>query len=195
MVLSFRATLRLALLVAAATLALPRAGAVSIVPTDTWIPDELVLINFNNSGLDWVYAGPFRPGVVGGPQMQGPEYRAIEGWRHATDEEWSQRPAWTDFILPGYTEEEVLNEVTHDNYRYASEYWSLFDTVDVSDAAEGMFYRESGGHSALFPSLLDAGETWFVRTSRAAPVPEEAAVGGLLAFSFVAYLTGRRLRR
>src|SRR5690606_5554641 len=125
----FRRSIRLALLLAGAVLAVSRAGAVSIVPTDTSIPDHLVLTNFNNTGLDWVYAGPFEPGAVGDYQVQGPEYRATEGWRHATDDEWALRPSWTDFILPGYTEADVLAGVTHDNYRFAFEYWSLLDSL------------------------------------------------------------------
>ena len=93
--------IRHTLLVAAVALAFSRAGAVSLVPTDTSIPDELVLIDFDNTGLDWVYAGPYAPDAVGQPHVHGPEYRAIEGWRHATDGEWALRPSWTDFILPG----------------------------------------------------------------------------------------------
>lgn len=193
MVLSFRGTIRLALLLAGAALACSRAAAVSLVPADTPIPDELVLVNFNNTGLDWVYAGPYKPDAVGQPHVHGPEYRAIEGWRHATNDEWALRPSWTDFILPGFSADDVLNDVGHHNYRYASEYWSLFDFVDVGEAAIGLFYRDYPGHPAAF--LQASGEAWYVRTSQAAAVPDEAAVSGLLGLACTTLFAARRLRR
>lgn len=39
-----------------------------IISNATAIPDANVLLNFNNSGLDWVYAGPIGPNEWGGRQ-------------------------------------------------------------------------------------------------------------------------------
>lgn len=173
-----------------------RVGAVSIVPVSTPIPDELVLLDFNGTGLDWVYAGPYSPDGTP-PAIEDASYRAAEGWRHATDAEWELRPDWSDFILPGFTAEEVLEDgATHLNYRYASEYWSEYDLVNEWEAAEGAFYRNYDGHPAWFilpeGSLYwDPGEVWYVRT-HAAAVPDAGSTAALLLTALGGLLLSRR---
>jgi len=59
----------------------------SIIPVSTPIPDSEVIINFNGTGLDWVYAGPIAPGEFGPGRIEEPSYRGAEGWRYATASE------------------------------------------------------------------------------------------------------------
>ena len=112
------------------------AGAV-VIGFGTPIPDECILSDFN--GLDWVYAGPLAPEEWGPEQICLPSYRASEGWRFATAEEWANKPLWTDFIQPGYTPADVPADASwsdHTKYKFASEYWSTFTWVDLNDAAD-----------------------------------------------------------
>ena len=70
-----------------------------IISNATPIPDANVLLNFNGSGLDWVYAGPIAPNEFGPGNIQPASYRAAEGWRSATAAEWLAHPDWDDFII------------------------------------------------------------------------------------------------
>jgi hypothetical protein len=132
------------------------------------IPDANILINFNNTGLDWVYAGPIATAEWGTGWIEAPSYRAGEGWRFATQAEWAIKPLWTDFIQPGYTTADVSpygGWTDHDKYKFASEYWGQFPHVDLNDAKEG---RVTNGLD--IGSLTGVWETWYVR-GNATPVP------------------------
>ncbi len=141
-----------------------------IISNATPIPDANVLINFNSSGLDWVYAGPIGPDEWGPGNIEPASYRAAEGWRTATASEWAAHPLWSDFIAPGNPGGIVspLNGYTnHANYLFASEYWSDFSHVDMGDFAAGIV--TDGVNN---PSVIgDVPETIYVRNSRSA-VPE-----------------------
>lgn len=145
----------------------PAAGA--LIGAETLIPDELVLVNFQDSGLDWVYAGPTTPLTQNSGRIEPPTFRAAERWRYATPDEWSRRPQWQDFIQPGYTEDDVAlvgNWSDHTRYRFASEYWSDYFWVDLVDAAQG--YVSNGRDIG---DVLDVWETWYVRHT----VPEPSS--------------------
>lgn len=158
-----------------ATLALSLGALVSlnshavIIDASTIIPDENILLNFN--GLDWVYAGPIGTGEWGPGNIEAPEYRASEGWRYATAAEWSLRPDWSDFIIGSASVNPDAGFSDHSVYRFASAYWSNFNHIDLSDAAEG---RITNGFD--IGSLEDVYETWYVRTANTANVPESSSM-------------------
>src|SRR5690606_12406591 len=108
-----------------------------IIDASTPIPDEYILLDFN--GLDWVYAGPIAPREHELGQIEDPSFRAAEGWRHASAEEWALRPDWSDFIQPGYTAADIVigRMEDHSLFKFASEYWGDFTHVDLGDAATG----------------------------------------------------------
>lgn len=159
-----------------------------LIDFNTEIPDENVLLNFNSSGLDWVYAGPVAPNEFGPGNIETPDYRSAEGWRFASAFEWSIRPDWTDFIIGNAIVAANGGHSDHTTYRFASEYWGNFSHVDLSDAAAG---RLTNG--------LDIGmqigvpETWYVRDSRNAQIPEPSSFA-LMGLSLLT-LAGIRRRR
>lgn len=140
-----------------------------IINNATEIPDQFVLINFNNSGLDWVYAGPIAPDEWGIGNIQPASYRAAEGWRTATLNEWAAHPIWSDFIKPGFSVLPTGGHTDHDSYLFAAEYWSDFVHVDISDFADG---RVTDGVNGV---LSGVPETIYVRFTRA-DVPEPASL-------------------
>lgn len=159
--------------IAAVVLALAAsAGAVAepIITNATPIPDANVLLNFNNSGLDWVYAGPIAPGEFGPFNLAPVSYRAAEGWRAATAAEWAARPDWDDFIIAGNPCNIVAPLNGYDNtacYLIGTPYWSdTFDHVDMGDYAAG---RVTDGVNNVSPGNVY--ETIFVRDSRNNQVP------------------------
>lgn len=167
-----------ALILSSSFLAASGAHAV-LIDFNTVIPDENILLNFNDSGLDWVYAGPIAPGEFGPGNIETPDYRAAEGWRYATLSEWSARPDWTDFIIGDAIVGPNAGHSDHSTYRFASEYWSNFSHVDLNDANAG---RLTNGLD--IGSLTDVYETWFVRGSlddngNEVPVPLTAYLFGL----------------
>ena len=143
-----------------------------IIDSSTVIPDQNILLNFNGLGLDWVYAGPIATEEWGPGNIEAPEYRASEGWRYATEAEWALRPDWTDFIIGGVTLDPVAGFSDHSLYRFASEYWSNFNHIDLSDAADG--YLTNGYDIG---DLYSAFDTWYVRDARiTVPVPESSSI-------------------
>ncbi len=140
-----------------------------IIDASTIIPDENILLNCN--GLDWVYAGPIATGEWGPGNIEAPEYRASEGWRYATAEEWALRPDWTDFIIGSASVIPESGFSDHSVYRFAAEYWSNFNHIDLSDAANGNI---TNGFD--IGSLEDVYDTWYVRTASAANVPESSSI-------------------
>jgi hypothetical protein len=152
-----------------------------IIDSSTAIPTANILSNFNNSGLDWVYAGPIGPNEWGAGNIQPASYRAAEGWRTATAAEWAAHPLWTDFIAPG-NPGGILTPQTitdHSIYIYASEYWSDFRHVDAGDFAGGNVTDGVNGQIGSVP------ETIYVRnTPQSNDVPEPASIAllGLGAF-------------
>lgn len=152
-----------------------------IIDAATIIPEENILLNFN--GLDWVYAGPIPTEYFGPGNLETPDYRASEGWRYATDDEWATRPDWTDFIIGDAMLDPVSEFADHTLYRFASEYWSNYNHIDLSDAAAGML---TNGEYINWESSY---ETWYVRDARiSASVPESSSIMllglGLLGLAF-----------
>lgn len=162
------------------------ANAASIFDASIVIPDANVLINFNGSGLDWVYAGPIAPNEFGPGNIELPSFRASEGWRFASATEWASRPEWTDFIQPGFTAADVPATegwTDHTKYKFASEYWGNFSHVDTNDASNGKLTN-----GLDIGSLTGVYETWYIRGAVAAvPEPETYAMMlaglGLIGFS------------
>ncbi|MDP2230652.1 PEP-CTERM sorting domain-containing protein [Methylotenera sp.] len=162
----------------------------AIINESTPIPNDNILINFNNSGLDWVYAGPIAPNEFGLGNIQVPSFRASEGWRFASVGEWESKPSWTDFIKSGFTIVDVPAQGgwnDHTKYKFASEYWGNFSHVDLNDASEG---RITNGFD--IGSLSDVYETWYIRNSVVA-VPEPETYAMLLAgLGLIGFMTRRR---
>lgn len=146
-----------------------------IISNATAIPDANVLINFNNSGLDWVYAGPIGPNEFAPGNIESAAYRAAEGWRAATAAEWLAHPLWNDFIAPGNPGNITIPTAgisDHSAYIFASEYWGNFSHIDANDFNEG---RVTDGVNN--PGVLgNVPETIYVRNSRAAQIPEPASL-------------------
>jgi hypothetical protein len=177
-----------ALAFAASVMLSTQASAV-IIDASTIIPDENILLNFN--GLDWVYAGPIATEEWGPGNIEAPEYRANEGWRYATEAEWALRPDWTDFIIGSAIVDTVSGFGDHSVYRFASEYWSNFNHIDLSDAADGLL---TNGFD--IGSLYDTYETWYVRDARiTTEVPESSSIVllglGLLGLGFTRRKLGK----
>lgn len=169
------------MLAAAAFFVTSTAQAVYI-DNSTPIPDSVVLLNFNSSGLDWVYAGPIGPEEWGPGMIEPASYRAAEGWRTASPAEWAAHPNWDDFIIPGYIVSPIAGHTDHSSYLFASEYWGDFSHVDLNDFADGRV-TDGFNNPGVFGSVP---ETIYVRVS-AVPEPETYAMLlaglGLLGFA------------
>jgi len=122
-------------------------GSAKAAPYDNTnpIPVDEILLNFNTSGLDWVYAGPVATNGWALNEIYAPSYRAAEGWRFATAQEWANKPQWTDFIQPGHSPADASGS-NHSTYKFASEYWSdgIFTWVDIGDAISGALTNGNG---------------------------------------------------
>lgn len=174
--------------VALAVGAMTSAQAV-IISSATPIPDANVLINFNNSGLDWVYAGPIAPNEWGPGNIESASYRAGEGWRTASAAEWAARPDWTDFIAPGNPGNIVVAGAGMNNhawYIFASEYWSNFSHVDPVDFAQG---RVTDGVNGVVSGIP---ETIYVRFSQHGGAVPEPATFALAVLGLVGVAAARR---
>lgn len=180
--MGYKGTFIAVALLAAAPLASAQAA---IITNAIAIPDSEVIINFNSTGLDWVYAGPVAPNEFGPGQIEPASYRAAEGWRTASAAEWALRPEWDDFTRPGFaTPSPSCGFSDHSVYRFTAEYWSSFTHVDLCDAANGNWTDGVNGQLTGVP------ETMYVRSSAVAAIPEPAtwammligfmAVGGAL---------------
>ncbi|QDV21914.1 PEP-CTERM sorting domain-containing protein [Aureliella helgolandensis] len=144
----------------------------AIIGSAIAIPDAEVLIDFNNTGLDWTYAGPVAPNEFGPGQIEAPSFRAAEGWRFATLAEWAIKPIWEDFTKPGQATPSAAGGYSnHSVYRFTSEYWSNFTHVDLNNANDGRITNGSD-----IGSLNNVWETWYVRDTRVATVPEPASL-------------------
>lgn len=175
-----------ALLVASCLFLSGMANAV-IINNATPIPDANVLLNFNNTGLDWVYAGPIAPNEFGPGQIQPASYRAAEGWRTATADEWAMHPDWDDFIIAPNVVAPNAGHTDHTVYLFASEYWGDFSHVDLNDFALGKVTDGVNGQLTGVP------ETIYLRNSIAAvPEPGTLALVGLSLFGLVAVSRRRR---
>lgn len=158
--------LNAALIVIAAVTGMATAANATIAATII-IPDTEVVLNFNDTGLDWVYAGPIAPNEFGPGQIQPASYRAAEGWRVATASEWLLHPIWSDFTRVGFATPSPSGGFSdHSSYRFTSEYWSDFTHVDLSDFAAGIVTDGVNGVTSGVP------ETIYVRSSLVAAVPE-----------------------
>ncbi len=152
------------------------------------IPDSEVILDFNSSGLDWVYAGPIAPNEFGPGNIQPASYRAAEGWRVASVSEWAARPDWEDFTRPGFaTPAAVAGFSDHAVYRFASEYWSDFTHVDLNDFAAGRVTDGVNGQGSGVP------ETIYVRFSNFNSAVPEPATWAFMIFGFGA--VGGAMRR
>lgn len=173
------------LLSVAALLALLNAPAQAVIISNaTPIPDSEVIINFNGTGLDWVYAGPIAPNEFYPGNIQDASYRAAEGWTNATAGQWALKPTWQDFTRPGFAvPAAIATFVDHSVYRFASEYWGDFTHVDLNDANAGNITNGTD-----IGSLTGVFETWYVRQTRGGPsgVPD----GGVTVVLFGLALTG-----
>jgi hypothetical protein len=180
-----------AAILASAALAGAATSAEAKISAAIAIPDSEVIINLNNTGLDWVYAGPIAPNEFGPGNIEPASYRAAEGWRIATAAEWALRPTWTDFVRPGFAAPAPSCGFTdHSSYRFTSEYWSDYAHVDLCDAASDRFTDGVNGVVSGVP------ETIYVRTSAAAgAVPEPAAWAMMLGgFGLLGGVARRRSR-
>jgi PEP-CTERM motif len=144
-----------------------------LIDNSVAVPDANVLINFNNTGVDWVYASPTNPMPVGSTEPA--SYRSAEGWRIATDAEWAARPQMVDFIIPGgptpVSDFLLRNDYgDHAEYRFAAEYFSDFNFIQLADYRRG--FVTDGLHNVTTTGM----ETIYIRTSRSvAAVPEPAS--------------------
>lgn len=174
------------LITAAIAMGIAAGAQAQIISSATAIPDANVLINLNNSGLDWVYAGPIGPNEWGPGNIQPATYRAAEGWRVATAAEWATRPLWTDFIVagnPGGIGSPPSGYSNHAGYIFASEYWGNFYHVDINDYASGnVTDGVNGSVNGGVP------ETIYVRNTLVVPEPETYAmlIAGLGILGFLA---------
>jgi len=173
-----------ALTLAASVMLGTQASAV-IIDASTVIPNENILLNFN--GLDWVYAGPIATEAFGPGNIEAPEYRAAEGWRYATAAEWDLRPEWTDFIIGSATLNPVAGFSDHSLYRFASEYWSNYNHVDLNDAADGLL---TNGYDI---DWIYNYETWYVRDAITSDVPESSSIM-LLGLGLLGLACARRIQ-
>jgi hypothetical protein len=174
-----------ALTLAASVMLSTQASAV-IIDAATAIPNENILLNFN--GLDWVYAGPIGTGEFGPGNIEAPEYRASEGWRYATEAEWAIRPDWTDFIIGGASVSPDSGFGDHSVYRFAAEYWSNYNHIDLSDAADGLLTN-----GLEIGSLYDNYDTWYVRDAVTTAVPESSSIM-LLGLGLLGLVIARKKR-
>lgn len=157
-------------------------GANASTPTPPYpasmpIPLADILVNFNASGLDWVYAGPVA-NIPGHADMIAPSStRAAEGWRAATAAEWRNHPTWESFIVPGNPGNLNRSSKTwdfnvHHDYLFASEYWTSHSTINIDD-----FWRGDVTDGVNFSGVLSTGsETIYVRNTLAVPEPETYAL-------------------
>ncbi len=152
------------------------------------IPDSEVILDFNGTGLDWVYAGPIAPNEFAPGNIQPATFRAAEGWRVASVSEWAARPDWTDFTRPGFATP-AANSFFQDHsvYRFASEYWSDFTHVDLNDFAAGRVTDGVNGQLTGVP------ETIYVRFNNFAGAVPEPATWAFMIFGFGAI--GGAMRR
>lgn len=159
-----------------------------IISNATPIPDSEVIINFNGTGLDWVYAGPIAPNEFGAGNIQNASYRAAEGWTNASAAQWALKPTWQDFTRPGFAVPAAnAGHNNHTVYRFASEYWGDFTHVDLNDVDAG---RLTNGTD--IGSLTGVFETWYVRQTRGAGVPEGGVTVILLGLALTGVFAIRR---
>ena len=165
------------------------AASAATIDASTPIPDSRILLNFNNSGLDWVYAGPVAPGEFGPGEIEFPSFRAAEGWRTATADEWLGHPAWDDFIVPGNSVSPDSGFTDFSIYRAAPEYWSSFAHVDINNFQSGLVTDGVNGVTSGVP------ETIYVRNSVDTPEPASLALlASALALTLATRSRNRRPR-
>lgn len=150
-----------------------------IIDSSTPIPLSEVIANFNNTGLDWVYAGPIAPNEFGPGNIQPASYRASEGWRVATLQEWLLHPIWSDFTRSGFSPPSPNGGFTdHSTYRFTSEYWSNFHHVDLNDFANGNVTDGVNGVTSGVP------ETIYVRFSAISGAVPEPSTWAMMLVGF-----------
>jgi hypothetical protein len=121
--------------------------------------------------LDWAWASPCAMGVVGSCVTS---YVMVAGFRFATATEWAGRPSATAFLDP------AGNYFDHSSgvwMRCASAYFNVSPAwahCDYGDVLSGYVY--SGGDNWGSAGIEPLAETWLVRESQFAVVPEPATV-------------------
>lgn len=147
-------------------------------------------ITFN--GIDWTWASPVSQGSVFGNTLSAPTLH--DGWDFATDSELSILR--NSLNLNYFTKKDAAGNVLLDNlgnkiYIHSVEYWNTF-FVDVTEYTNLSNFVWSSGVSSQWSTKIASLETFYVRRSPAAPVPEPST---LAIFAIALFALARKAKK